>query len=655
MLGVVLYHAGISWLPAGFLGVDSFFVLSGFLITSLLLGEVRHSGSIELALFWARRARRLLPALFVVVSFCAIFVWVGATAGTYPGFRLDAFSTLLYVANWHFILSGANYFVVTSAPSPLTHTWSLAIEEQFYVVWPLLVLGLTKLGRGTKTLLLLSILGAAASTIWMAVRHAQGASLTRLYYGTDTHAMGMLVGAALASTLALVAARRRAGGRLPRGRAAELRGGDPGWAVTSLAGRRLLGLLGVAALVGSGLLWCLVDFSGPFLYTGGFLLMALLTAVVILSAVCHQRGIVALLLSLAPLVFLGRISYGVYLWHFPLFAWLDGPRTGLNGLSLLALRLGVTLVVSVLSFFLIERPIRHGGLLRGWKGASATAASLLVTVSLVVGATAGAALTGIPSSGFSTTSGSLVNPVRVLLLGDSTALTLGFPLSKERFVRRYDVVLDDQGAIGCGLLTIDANINRGVTLPSPDPCSTSPAPGTTSVQEQWRSLVRSFHPDVVALLAGRWEVHDLIQNGQVISIEQPSFQAQVRQRLEEAITIFTEHGAHVVLYTQACASSGTQADGQPFPEDSPTRLAIYNNIVREVAAAHKSNVSVFDLGRLVCPRGIFHATIKGMPVRQADGVHFAIDGGEFFGPRLWPALVTSGEAARNARRSARSR
>ena len=135
------FHGGISWLPAGFLGVDTFFVLSGFLITSLLISEWQRRHTIALGRFWARRARRLLPALLLLLVFVVLYAAFVAPAGTYPGLRLDSLSTLFYVANWHFILSGANYFDQASLPSLLTHTWSLAVEEQFYLVWPLVVLG----------------------------------------------------------------------------------------------------------------------------------------------------------------------------------------------------------------------------------------------------------------------------------------------------------------------------------------------------------------------------------------------------------------------------------------------------------------------------------------------------------------------------------
>src|ERR1019366_7636080 len=179
VVGVMAYHGGIPWLPAGFLGVDAFFVLSGFLITSLLISEWQRRRTIRLGQFWARRARRLLPALLLLLVFVVLYAAFVVPAGTYPGLRLDALSTLFYVANWHFILIGSNYFNQTGLPSLLTHTWSLAVEEQFYLVWSLVVVGVPKFTGRLWALLALSVVGALASAAEMALLFRHGAGTTR--------------------------------------------------------------------------------------------------------------------------------------------------------------------------------------------------------------------------------------------------------------------------------------------------------------------------------------------------------------------------------------------------------------------------------------------------------------------------------------------
>src|ERR1700756_2353944 len=206
VVAVILYHGGVSWAPGGLLGVELFFVLSGFLITSLLLAEWTRSATIVLRAFWARRARRLLPALFALVLAIGVYYALGGPTQAVPNLENDGLSTLLYFNNWHQIANGTNYFAASGPISPLQHTWSLAIEEQFYVVWPLFVLAVLGLGRARgasgrrslQILLGLSVAGAIASGGETAMLFDGGHGLDRVYYGTDTRATGLLLGASLA-------------------------------------------------------------------------------------------------------------------------------------------------------------------------------------------------------------------------------------------------------------------------------------------------------------------------------------------------------------------------------------------------------------------------------------------------------------------------
>jgi peptidoglycan/LPS O-acetylase OafA/YrhL len=307
IVGVIAYHLNLGWASGGYLGVDLFFVLSGFLITSLLVEEWVGSGRIVLGRFWGRRARRLLPALFLVLAAIMVFIVVydrfgpsGAAAQIdLSGLRGDALATLFYVANWHSIFAHQSYFARFTAPSPLEHTWSLAIEEQFYIVWPLVVLGVLHFFRRT-VLLGVAVVGAVASAVWMAALWHPLGNLTRLYYGTDTHAQSMLVGASLAIGLSLWADRRR---RAPVG--------ENGWAPAGDRVRLALMVIGAAGFVVTGLLWWRVSFTDRFLWQGGFFVAALATAAVLISVVTVERGPVAVFLAWTPLRFLGRSSYGM--------------------------------------------------------------------------------------------------------------------------------------------------------------------------------------------------------------------------------------------------------------------------------------------------------------------------------------------------------
>lgn len=661
---VLCYHGGISWLPGGFFGVDAFFVLSGFLITSLLLGEWSRSGTIRLRSFWGRRARRLLPALFAMVLFVVCYAEFAVPAHTYPGIRGDALSALFYAANWHFISSGSNYFAQTALTSPLTHTWSLAIEEQFYVLWPLVVLAVLRIAkRPLRALWWVSVLGASASALEMALLYRAGASVTRLYYGTDTHAQSLLVGTALAAGLLWFRARDRQGTLRPLTRA-------------SSRARWTVAFGGAIGVIGCALVWTEVGAGSAVLFQGGFLLAAIFAALVLLAAVCLPRGVLARVLSVAPLRYVGRISYGIYLWHYPLFIWLDGARTGLEGGALFALRCGVTFAVATASFFFLERPIRHGNLLRGRRALVAMPVALALSATVTVWATAGSAL-GAAASAPSSRRGAgapVVEgaPLRVLLIGDSTALTLGMAIGGA--AKAYHATLQVKAILGCGVSEGREVRFTGKLATVPRPCNSSPAPPGTPLLErtptpfggsvetpdaerwtQWyRSWVARIEPNVVVLLAGRWEVVTRRVDGRWTNILHPDFARYVEQELVRTVRLASAHGAHVELMTAPCYDPGEQPDGQPWPTASANRLAAYNRLVRRAAARFPGIASVFDLGTLVCPGGVYHQSLDGVQLRLPDGVHFTPGAGRYLDARVWPSIVRAGLEQRSSHQPRRS-
>src|SRR4051794_18786712 len=197
VIAVILFHAGNTYATAGFIGVDMFLVLSGFLITTLLLRELALTGRVAVKAFWMRRARRLLPALILVLIAVACFGAFVATGDEALGLRGDLLGSLFYVQNWRFVLSGASYFTQFGSPSPLRHMWSLAIEEQWYLVWPLLLFGIMKLTRRNLRAVTAVILGLAAGSATLMYVLSRGGDTSRAYYGTDTRAQALLVGAAL--------------------------------------------------------------------------------------------------------------------------------------------------------------------------------------------------------------------------------------------------------------------------------------------------------------------------------------------------------------------------------------------------------------------------------------------------------------------------
>jgi len=367
VIAVLLYHAELACIPGGFLGVEVFFVISGYLITALLLAEWRQRGRIGLKTFWMRRARRLLPALYVLLVVCLAFAVV-FLPGEVARLRGDVLAALGYATNWYLIFGHVSYFEAVGRRSLLQHLWSLAVEEQFYLIWPPvlalgLLIGATRLRR--RRMLIVALAGAGASAVATALLYAPGVDPSRIYYGTDTRATGLLCGAALAFLWSPGDKYRPSEERHHR---LELGGRGRfrrrwGWTAPLL-----LDIVGFAAL--GGLIWFFLHLGEfrPFLYKGGFALVALSTTALIMTVVNPYTLIGARLLGSAPLCWIGVRSYGIYLWHWPVFMVsrpdLDVP---FDGLPLLALRLGVTVLLADLSYRFVETPIRRGALGRTWR------------------------------------------------------------------------------------------------------------------------------------------------------------------------------------------------------------------------------------------------------------------------------------------------
>jgi len=651
VVAVMMFHGGIPHMDGGFMGVDTFFVLSGFLITSLLIGEWRQTLTIKLGAFWVRRARRLLPALLMMLLFVAFFAAVIVPKGTYGALRLDALSTLLYVSNWHFILVNSNYFAENSTTaSPLLHTWSLAVEEQFYLIWPLVVLGVLHFTRNLKVLFGLCVAAAIGSTLWTYEVYGGGQNTNRAYLGTDTRSQCLFIGCTIAVGLVLLAQRSHEQGRLARGRL---------WRPTSSAGVAACGVLGIVGAAGAVSIFLLTTSVSSFPYTGGFFLLGLCVAAVIVAAVAVPRSIVPRFLARAPIRYVGRISYGLYIWHWPIYIWLNNERTGLSGWALFAVRAAVTFGVSVVSFHLVERPIRMGTFVSQWRAWLVVPAGVgAVIVALIAATTSAPAVAGIPTVGISTNGGTpttspgaptFAQPVRVLLLGDSVALTLGLGMSDPVDQNKYGYVLSDDGILGCGVVDGPAVELLGAHDATPSACDGSPyTPGEPAADQpwsyQWQAAINKAKPNVVVLLAGRWEVDDREYRGQWTNILNPVFAAYVKQQLEKASDVVTRTGARMVFLTTPCTNEGEQPNGAPWPEDSVQRLKVYNRLVREVAGEHPTTDSVVDLFAATCPGGRYAESIRGVQVRRTDGVHFTIVGGQYLAPLIMPPIVAAGNA-----------
>ncbi|MEE6280701.1 acyltransferase family protein [Georgenia sp. MJ170] len=346
IVAVLVYHLRPTALPGGFLGVDVFFVLSGFLITTLLLREIGRKGRIDLPRFWLRRARRLLPALVSVVVLSISVAWlVGGDLLVDIG--RQALGALTFSNNWLEIGADSSYFARTS-PLLFVNFWSLAIEEQFYLLWPIVLVVVLAMTTTARQRIRFAVIVAAASAILMAVLFSPGEDATRVYYGTDTHLFGLLVGVALAFTWAAPRSWLHA----------------PGWLRWRLPA-------GVVALAGLGWLMTVLTAESAVTFRGGILAASVLTAVV-LASLLGPGSVLVRAMQLRPLEWLGQRSYGIYLWHWPVILIVTEalPATTYDSALRWVTRgaaLVLTVVVAAVSYRWLEQPVRERGFVGAWR------------------------------------------------------------------------------------------------------------------------------------------------------------------------------------------------------------------------------------------------------------------------------------------------
>ncbi|MDN4072034.1 acyltransferase family protein [Fictibacillus terranigra] len=343
VLAVIAYHLNLGWAPGGLLGVGIFFVLSGYLITDLIIAEYHRTGKINFKQFWIRRARRLLPALLSMLALVILWVLLFERS-----FLLDLWanvlSVLTYVSNWWLIFHKVSYFAQFGPPSPLNHLWSLAVEEQFYLIWPLiLLLGLHYIKN--KQVILNSILAAAIiSAIAMAVLYTPGEDPSRVYYGTDTRAFALLIGAGLA----IVWPSRKLSTRLPKEQ------------------RKALDMVGILSLFGILLLIGFTSQFDSFLYRGGMVILSIFTLFVV-ATLAHPSSRLGMVMGCKPLRWIGVRSYGIYLWHFPVIVLSNPAQENVHPSAWLKItQFALIIILATLSWHFVEEPIRHGALQR-WR------------------------------------------------------------------------------------------------------------------------------------------------------------------------------------------------------------------------------------------------------------------------------------------------
>ncbi|MFG1923444.1 acyltransferase family protein [Cryptosporangium sp. NPDC048952] len=636
VVAVVVYHLGAAWLPGGFLGVDVFFALSGFLITTLLVTRAGEGARVDLIDFLGRRARRLLPAALVMVVVVAVVGAFTATPDRLGPLRLDGIWTVLQAANWRFVVSGQSYVEAFAPPSPLRHAWSLAVEEQFYLVWPIVVAVLL---RWRRVLLAAGVVGAVVSAGWM--RHLYAApDPSRAYYGTDTRAHALLVGAVLAIVL--------------------LGPGRDRWV-------RVLGWLALPAALVLALAFALVSDSWAGYYRGvGF--GVALAATVLVGAVA-SAGAVGRVFGAGPLPWVGRRSYSLYLWHWPVFCWLESYGVGA--------KLGLTVVLALLSYHLVEVPLRArrgaprrapagaaGGRLAGVaggrpagvaggrpagvaagrraRGVLIVVAAAGVAIAVVVGATMRAAPSLVDEPARPGAKPRLLaaatSPVAIRLAtaGDSVAKSLAPGLREVADAQGWGYA--DSAVSSCsvaGLLMVEADgspYRAGRRCPD-------------VVPPMQRALVRNFDPTLI-LVHSRWENQTVRRaDGVVVRPGTAEHVAYVRGQLATALGRLTAGRAHVVLIEpipaaeSLCRRLGNSLAACRGQLRDP-QAERYNALRRSVAAAFPGRVTVISVSDLLCPDEICTDDVHGRHPRP-DGLHFSPTGANWFAPLLLHRAIAS--------------
>ena len=594
VIAVMLYHANIAWLPGGFLGVEVFFVVSRFLITSLLIEERESNGGIDLKQFWIRRARRLLPALFVMLCATAVCVAFYATDSA-PDFRRDVLPSLGYFSNWWQIIAvDTPYFAASSLPV-LRHLWSLAVEEQWYLIWPLLftfIFGAKWMRSKFSGALL--IVCSSAIMIATALRFAQD-NETRtnfLYLSTITRSSGLLLGAAVALLW-------RPWRKTPTN--------------FVLARSLIADALAIASLAVIGVLMATVHVADERLYQGGLAATTVASAIVVAVVMKPNGVVVQKFFSQDFFVEIGRRSYGLYLWHWPIFVITHARDSG----SRLAVALAITVIINEFVYQFVEIPSRQGALGNWWRNraqlsamrrrlpvsiAAVVVALLSVTGVKVVGIeardlaidtsttnviftvpTTVASPSSLPAASTTTTTIAKL-PRKLVIVGDSQAHALA--INKPSGMEKTFVVAD--GSIdGCGIY------DRGVGVGGTNGNFRRNFANCVGFEKSWAKSATKAKADVALVVIGAWEVLDLKINSFTFAVNTSPADTMFRTQMQRGIDALRATGATVALLEVACmrpvASKGGPVPALPQRGDD-TRTGHLNDLLREIAAPEDDGV-----------------------------------------------------------------
>ena len=601
VLLVLCFHFKLGPFHGGFVGVTVFFTLSGYLICSRTLTEIGRSGRFGVLDFFERRVRRLAPAAILCILAVVIFANLIGTREQHASVPGDALAALANVANWRFLVHGTSYTDLFAAPSPLNHFWSLAIEEQFYLVFPLVVWLVLKLPVRFRAATVAVIVSLALE--WSVHASSSADNFNRFYYGTDARMAEILVGVILALALGYwrISVPRPAGGQR--------------FGITVLAAAALVFIVGGAMLYRNG---------GSAYQHGGAFFIALATAALIIGGLEGSNGIAALC-SIRPLIWVGKVSYGAYLYHWPIFA-LSGKHWGpLHGTWLGLAQLTLSLGLAGLSFRYLEQPIQRRRwlpdrrpLLRTWMRALAGVAAVTIAFGLLTPARGNSrfatastglqipAATKIKPGAVIPRTASAVRPLRVLVTGDSTARVMANALIEYQNAHPKALQVLDLSLPGCPITPVDRIRNYSGEVGQ-----------NVSLCGGWRKTfapqIDAFKPDVSAVFLSVMEQTDqrtLSSNWD--NLLDPTYRVHQENEFSALVKLLTATGAPVVW---ANAPFIKFQQDLPWVSDNPQRTNVLNQMYTQLAATH-SNVHLIDYAaHLNRPGGVVDTSIR------PDGIH----------------------------------
>ena len=640
VIAVMLYHAGIHWIPGGFIGVEVFFVVSGFLITSLMIDEQHVSGKVSLKQFWIRRARRLLPALFAMLIAALVAVTFFAKDSA-PDFRRDVGPALSYFSNWWQIyFVDTPYFVANSLPM-LRHLWSLAVEEQWYVLWPVVfvfVLGNKRIPRWISAVVIGLLSAGVMVGTALAFIPDDETRINFLYLSTLTRSSGLLLGAALACVWhpwkkAVV-------------RFAKVRSG-------------FADVLALGALATLGYISAFIHVADEQLYMGGLAAATVASVVIIAVVVRSGKSLVKRVLSFPLLVEIGRRSYGLYLWHWPIFV-VTGAR--LSSIRL-AYALTATVIINEFVYQFIETPARKGAIgnwLRQRRQLSAMRRRLPVALTVVVAALVGVTslqLSGIQARDVSvdtgntdvvfvvpttlpTTATTAVNtpvtsttlaklPRRMVIVGDSQAHSLA--VNKPSGIEKTFVITN--GSIdGCGVY------DRGVGVGGTTGKFRRNFANCKGFETKWAKSAAQAKADVALVVIGAWEVMDLQINSFLFKVNTVPADTMFKSQLQRGIDALRKQNVAVALLEVACMRP-VESKGGPVPplpqRGDDTRTGHLNTLMREMAAPENDGVYFVNGPKEWCS----DPKVANSLSYRWDGVHVYKPGAKLILESIAPAIL----------------